>query len=41
MYYEMMIDGDDGYMKLFSFTIHEERRSGFFKDEVGESADDQ
>ena len=27
----MMIDGDDGYMKLFSFTIHEERRSGYLK----------
>ena len=27
----MMIDGDDGYMKLFSFTIHEQRRSGYLK----------
>ena len=27
----MMIDGYDGYVKLFSFTIQEQRRSGYLK----------
>ena len=27
----MMIEGDNGYKKLFSFKIHERRRSGYFK----------
>ena len=31
MYYEMLIEGDNGYMKFFSFTMHEERRSGYLK----------
>ena len=31
VYVDMLIEGDNGYMKLFSFKIQERRRSGYFK----------
>ena len=27
----MVIEGDGGYMKLFTFTIHEQRKRGYLK----------